>query len=214
MRSRLLRAIVLLVTLTNAIDAAGMTVLKPVYATQVLGEPGLLGFMVGCFAAGALTGSAVFGVFGHRWSGRVMFATCFVLAGAPPYLVMALGAPLAVLLPVLVASGLAAGALNPMIATAMYGEVPDGMRARVFGATTAGVAASMPIGALLGGLAVEQVGLVPTLAVCAGLYLVLGASPLFIRAFGGLTSARSHGATPSDAAAAARAADEPLAVES
>jgi hypothetical protein len=212
-RSRLLRAIVLLVTLTNAIDAAGMTVLKPVYATQVLGEPGLFGFMVGCFAAGALTGSAVFGVFGHRWSGRVMFATCFVLAGAPPYLAMALGAPLAVLLPVLVASGLAAGALNPMIATAMYGEVPDGMRARVFGATTAGVAASMPIGALLGGLAVEQVGLVPTLAVCAGLYLVLGASPLFIRAFGGLTSARSHGAAPSDAAAGLGAgAAEPLAV--
>ena len=213
-RSRLLRAIVLLVTLTNAIDAAGMTVLKPVYATQVLGEPGLLGFMVGCFAAGALTGSAVFGAVGHRWSGRVMFATCFVLAGAPPYLAMALGAPLAVLLPVLVASGLAAGALNPMIATAMYGEVPDGMRARVFGATTAGVAASMPIGALLGGLAVEQVGLVPTLAVCAGLYLVLGASPLFIRAFGGLTSARSHGAAPSDAAARAAAAEPVAVVES
>ena len=92
-----------------------------------------------------------------------MFATCFVLAGTPPYLAMALGAPLPVLLPVLALSGLAAGALNPMMATAMYGEMPDGMRARVFGATTAGVAASMPLGALLGGLAVEQVGLVPTL---------------------------------------------------
>ena len=100
---------------------------------------------------------------------------------------MALGAPLPVLLPVLALSGLAAGALNPMMATAMYGEIPDGMRARVFGATTAGVAASMPLGALLGGLAVEQVGLVPTLATCAALYLVLGGSPLFIRAFSGLT---------------------------
>ncbi|WP_173922501.1 MFS transporter [Agromyces sp. Marseille-P2726] len=190
-RSPLLRAIVLLVTLTNAIDAAGMTVLKPVYATDVLGEPALLGFMVGCFAAGALTGSALFGALGHRWSGRVMFATCFVLAGFPPYLAMALGAPVPVLLPVLTLSGLAAGALNPMMATAMYGEVPDGMRARVFGATTAGVAASMPIGALLGGFAVEQFGLAPTLAVCAGLYLVLGGSPLFIRAFSGLSSART-----------------------
>ena len=189
----LLRAIVLLVTLTNAIDAAGMTVLKPVYATQVLHDPAMLGFMVGCFAAGALTGSAIFGAIGHRYSGRLMFATCFVLAGTPPYLAMALGAPLPVLLPVLALSGLAAGALNPMMATAMYGEIPDGMRARVFGATTAGVAASMPLGALLGGLAVEQVGLVPTLATCAALYLVLGGSPLFIRAFSGLTAARSHG---------------------
>ena len=192
-RHPLLRAIVLLVTLTNAIDAAGMTVLKPVYATQVLHDPAMLGFMVGCFAAGALTGSAIFGAIGHRYSGRLMFATCFVLAGTPPYLAMALGAPLPVLLPVLALSGLAAGALNPMMATAMYGEIPDGMRARVFGATTAGVAASMPLGALFGGLAVEQVGLVPTLATCAGLYLVLGGSPLFIRAFSGLTAARSHG---------------------
>ena len=64
---------------------------------------------------------------------------------------------------------------------------------RVFGAMTAGVAASMPLGALLGGLAVEQVGLVPTLAACAVLYLVLGGSPLFIAAFGRLSSAREHG---------------------
>ena len=104
-----------------------------------------------------------------------------------------MSAPLPVLLPVLALSGLAAGALNPMMATAMYGEIPDGMRARVFGATTAGVAASMPLGALLGGLAVEQVGLVPTLATCAGLYLVLGGSPLFIGAFSRLSSARTHG---------------------
>jgi MFS family permease len=184
--SPLLRAIVLLVTLTNAIDAAGMTVLKPLYATRVLEDPSMLGFMVGCFAAGALTGSALFGALGHRYSGRLMFATCFVLAGAPPYLAMALGAPLPVLLPVLAFSGLAAGALNPMMATAMYGLVPDGMRARVFGATTAGVAASMPLGALLGGLAVEQVGLVPTLVVCCVLYVVLGSSPLVIRSFEGL----------------------------
>lgn len=198
----LLRAIVLLVTLTNAIDAAGMTVLKPVYATQVLDDPAVLGFMLGCFAAGALAGSALFGLVAHRWSGRPMFAICFVLAGGPPYLAMALGAPLPVLLPVLAASGLAAGALNPMIATAMYGEVPDGMRARVFGATTAGVAASMPLGALLGGIAVEQFGLGPTVATCSLLYLVLGGSPLFLRSFSGLAAARSHGPAGNGAEAA------------
>ncbi|SFR71987.1 Major Facilitator Superfamily protein [Agromyces sp. CF514] len=187
-RTPLLLAVVLLVTLTNAIDAAGMTVLKPVYATDVLGEPALLGAMIACFAVGALTGSAVFGWIGHRASGRVMFAVCFMLAGTPPYLAMAFEVPLPVLFAVLVGSGLAAGMLNPMIATAMYQSVPDGMRARVFGAMTAGVAASMPLGALIGGLAVEQVGLVPTLLGAGCLYLVLGASPLFIRAFSGLSA--------------------------
>ncbi|MFE6963992.1 MFS transporter [Agromyces sp. NPDC057679] len=187
--SPLLRAIVLLVTLTNAIDAAGMTVLKPLYATEVLGDPAQLGFMVGCFAAGALTGSVLFGAVGHRFSGRVMFAVCFLIAGTVPYLTMALGAPAPVLLPVLALSGLAAGAINPMISTAMYGLIPDGMRARVFGVTTAGVAATMPLGAFLGGLAAEQAGLVPTLVVCAGLYLVLASSPLYLRAFKGLRAA-------------------------
>ncbi|WP_139416584.1 MFS transporter [Agromyces laixinhei] len=194
--SPLLRVIVLLVTLTNAIDVAGMTVLKPVYATEVLGEPATLGFMLGCFAAGALSGSALFGAFGHRFSGRLMFASCFVLGGVPPYLTMAIGAPLPVLLTVLALSGLAAGAINPMISTAMYGQVPDGMRARVFGAMTAGVAASMPLGALLGGLAVEQFGLVPTLAVCAGIYLALASSPLYLGSFAGLAAARRESADP------------------
>ncbi|MFF2272363.1 MFS transporter [Agromyces sp. NPDC058136] len=189
--SPLLRSIVLLVTLTNAIDAAGMTVLKPLYATEVLGDPAMLGFMVGCFAAGALTGSLLFGAIGHRFSGRLMFALCFTFAGTVPYLAMALGAPAPVLLPVLALSGLAAGAINPMIQTAMYGLVPDGMRARVFGVTTAGVAATMPLGALLGGLAAEQAGLVPTVTVCAVVYLVLATSPLYLRSFGALRSERA-----------------------
>ncbi|MGR0321072.1 MFS transporter [Agromyces sp. ZXT2-3] len=183
-------AVVLLVTLTNAIDAAGMTVLKPVYASQVLGDPAALGFMIGCFAAGALTGSAVFGLIGHRASGRLMFAACFVLAGAPPYAAMALGVPIEILFVILALSGLAAGALNPMISTALFGVVPDGMRARVFGAITSGVAASMPIGAFAAGAAVDAFGFVPVVTGAALLYAVLGASPLVLRAFDGLSGAR------------------------
>ncbi|MGX5696664.1 MFS transporter [Agromyces soli] len=191
--SPLLRSIVLLVTLTNAIDAAGLTVLKPLYATEVLGDAALLGFMVGCFAAGALTGSIVFGIVGHRFSGRVMFAATFMIAGTVPYLTMALGAPAPVLLPVLVLSGFAAGAINPMIATAMYALVPDGMRARVFGVTTAGVAATMPLGALLGGACAEAFGVLPTVAGCAVLYLVLASSPLYLRGFSELRASGASG---------------------
>lgn len=210
-RTPLARGVVLLVTLTNAIDAAGMTVLKPVYASQVLGDPAVLGFMVGCFAAGALTGSALFGLIGHRASGRTMFAICFVLAGAPPYAAMALGAPVEVLFPVLAASGLAAGAINPMIATALYSVVPDGMRARVFGALTAGVAASMPVGALLAGVTVEAFGLGGVLAGAAVLYAVLGASPLLLRSFDGLSSAGRAASVVDrdDDAQAGAAADAP-----
>lgn len=208
-RSPLLRSIVLLVTLTNAIDAAGLTVLKPLYATEVLGDPAALGFMVGCFAGGALTGSALFAAVGHRWSGRVLFAACFMLAGTVPYATMALGAPLPVLLPVFAVSGLAAGAINPMIATAMYGLVPDGMRARVFGVTTAGATATMPVGAIVGGFAAEQFGLVPTVAVCALLYLALASSPLYLRSFAGLAAVRADGGRDGEPAQRVDLADQP-----
>ncbi|WP_353813323.1 MFS transporter [Agromyces sp. SYSU T00266] len=211
-RTPLALAVVLLVTLTNAIDAAGLTVLKPVYASQVLGDRAALGFMIGCFAAGALTGSAVFGLVGHRASGRLMFAACFVLAGAPPYAAMALGVGVEVLFAVLALSGLAAGALNPMISTALFGVVPDGMRARVFGAITSGVAASMPIGAIVAGAAVDAFGFAPVVGGAAVLYTVLGASPLVLRAFDGLSGARGGGAAAEapDAASGAdtRDADE------
>ncbi len=188
-RSPLVRSIVLLVTLTNAIDSAGLMVLKPLYATEVLGDAGALGFMVGCFAAGALTGSAVFAAVGHRWSGRVLFAACFMLAGTVPYATMALGAPLAVVLPIFAVSGFAAGAINPMISTAMYRMIPEGMRARVFGILTAGVTATMPLGAFLGGVCAEAFGVLPTVAGCAVLYLLLASSPLYLRGFAGLRQA-------------------------
>ncbi|WP_353828650.1 MFS transporter [Agromyces sp. SYSU T0242] len=207
-RTPLARAVVLLVTLTNAIDAAGLTVLQPVFAAQVLGDPAALGFMLGTFSAGALAGAALFGAVGHRVSGRLVFAACFVLAGAPPYLAMALGAPIEALLVVLALSGLAAGGINPMISTALFTVVPDGMRARVFGAITAGVAASMPIGAVTAGASVDAFGFVPVAAVAGVLYAVLGASPLVLRAFDGLAGARSSGAGDRDPGVAASAPAE------
>ncbi len=196
--NRLLRGIVLLVTATNAIDAAGMSVLKPVYATSVVGDPSALGGMVACFAGGALTGSVIFAGIGHRFSGRAMFVACFVLAGVLPYAAMALAVPFAALVGVLVVSGFAAGALNPMIATVMYGQVPERMRARVLGATFAGTAASMPLGALLAGLAVSAVGLHVTLVGAAVLYGCLTLTPLLDRSFQQLSEARSPG-TPAPA---------------
>lgn len=189
-RNRLLRGLVLLITATNAIDAAGMTVLKPVYATEVVGDPAALGAMVACFAAGALTGSVIFAGIGHRIAGRAMFVACFVVAGVLPYAAMALSIPFAALIAVLLLSGFAAGGINPMIATTMYGLVPNGMRARVFGVTSAGVAATMPLGAFVAGVAVEAVGLHAVLVGAAVLYGCLTLTPLLDRSFRGLAAAR------------------------
>ncbi|MET0853239.1 MAG: MFS transporter [Microterricola sp.] len=185
----LLRGIVLLVMVTNAIDTAGLTVLFPVYATERLGSATALGFMVACFAGGALLGAVLFAAVGHRASGRGLFVLFFVLAGVPPYLAMAFDVPLPVLLGVLVFSGLAAGGINPMMSTALFGLIPEPMRARVFGAMSAGVSAAMPIGAFLGGASIAVFGLGPTLLGAAGVYAVVTLTPLFGRSWRGLGDA-------------------------
>jgi predicted MFS family arabinose efflux permease len=168
----LVRAVVILVVITNMVDVAGLTVLKPVYARGLGDDGAVLGLMLAVFAGGALTGAAVFGAIGHRLPRHGLFVVLFLLAGVPPYLTLALGAPLPVVLLVLALSGFAAGPINPLIDTALFGLVPVALRARVFGAISTGVAAAMPLGSFLAGLGVEQLGLTTSLFIAAGVYLV------------------------------------------
>lgn len=182
-RQPLVRAMVLLVVVTNAIDAAGMTVLKPVYATGV--DPGgaFLGAMLACFAGGALLGAACYSAIGHGLPQRPLLIVTFFVAGVTPYAAMALGVPPAALLVVIAVAGFAAGPINPILDTALLALLPAGLRARVFGAIAAGVAAAMPLGAFLAGVGVETWGLVPCLIAAATLYAVATLSTVFVRDF-------------------------------
>jgi len=177
----LVRAIVLLVVVTNAIDAAGMTVLKPVYATSVDPDGAFLGAMLACFAGGALLGAACYSAVGHGLRQRRLLIVTFFVAGVSPYAAMALGIPDVALLVVIAVAGFAAGPINPILDTALLALLPAGLRARVFGAIAAGVAAAMPLGALLAGVGVETWGLLPCLIVAAVLYAIATLSTVFVR---------------------------------
>jgi predicted MFS family arabinose efflux permease len=184
-RTPLVRAVVILVVITNMVDSAGLTVLKPVYARGLGDDGAVLGAMLAVFAGGALTGAAVFGAIGHRLPSRPLFVTLFLLAGVPPYLTLALGAPLPVVFVVLAASGFAAGPINPLIDVALFAVIPVALRARVFGAISTGVAAAMPLGSFLAGLGVSTLGLTVSLFAAAGIYLVAILSTSFGRRWHG-----------------------------
>jgi len=177
-REPLLRALVLLVVVTNLFDAAHATVLLPVYAQRELSGAVAFGLLVGAMGGGALVGSLVFGAIGHRLPRRVTFVAAFALAGGPPYFALAAGLPLPALILVKVLAGFAAGAINPMIGTIKLERIPVGMRARVFGLIQAGCWAAMPVGALTAGVAVERVGLRPTLVLVGAAYLLVTLTPL------------------------------------
>jgi MFS family permease len=191
----LIRNLVLMIVITNCFDAAGMLVLKPVYARTVSPDGSLFGVMVACFAFGALSGAGLFGWFGHRLPRRATLVVSFILAGPPPYIAMALDLPVPALLSVFVLAGLSAGSINPLLDSLLYEKIPRGMRARVLGALTTGVTAGMPLGSLLGGVAVEQAGLLPTLLFVAGVYAVVTLAPLVGRSWREL-DARPRASTP------------------
>ncbi|MET1053251.1 MAG: MFS transporter [Mycetocola sp.] len=174
----LMKLIVGLVLITNLFDAARGAALMPLYANDRLGGAAALGLLVAVMGGCALVGNVIFGFVAHRAPRRVTFAVCFILAGGPANAAFALGAPLPVLVAMTALSGLAAGALNPILGTVELERVPVHLRGRVFGLINAGAWAGIPFGALLGGIAADTIGLGYAFGIVAVLYTLVTLSPL------------------------------------
>jgi MFS family permease len=149
-RDRLMRTIVLIVMVTNFLDGPLSPVILPVFANRVLGSPVSLGLLVGAFGAAALLGAVAFGMVGHRLPRRATFIAAFIAAGLP-FWALATLPPLPIALAAMAAVGLAAGPINPLLATIAQERVPTNLRGRVFGIVSAGAFAALPLGVLLAG---------------------------------------------------------------
>ncbi|RJK97713.1 MFS transporter [Vallicoccus soli] len=202
-REPVLRLVVLVVLVTNALDAASSSVLRPVWADARPDGAAALGLLVGTMGGGALVGSLLFGAVGHRLPRRATFVVAFALCGPPQLLVLASGWSLGPVLVVTALAGVAAGAINPVLSTVELERVPPGLRARVFGAVRAGCWAAMPLGALGAGVAVDLVGLRPVLLAGAAAYLLVVLAPLTGGAWRGMD--RASLSAPQPPAAAPRA---------
>ncbi|MDD7944738.1 MFS transporter [Microbacterium sp. NE2HP2] len=177
-RDPLMRLIVGMVLITNLLDAARSASLMPLYANAELGGAGALAVIVAVMGGCALMGNIAFGFIAHRMPRRVTFALCFLVAGGPSSAVFALGAPFPVLVAAAGVSGLAAGALNPILGAVQLERVPAPMRGRVFGLLNAGTWAGVPLGALLGGIAADGLGLFASFGIVAIVYTVVTTTPL------------------------------------
>ena len=185
-RNRLLRAVTLLVLVTNALDIGRSSVILPVYAERELAGATSLGLLVGASGLGMLAGALLFSAVGPRLPRRATFAAGFLLAGGPLFMVLALRPGLAWCLAAAAVGGVAAGALNPILDTVMLEQIPAAMRARVFGVVNAGCWAAMPVGALVTGLLVEGFGLVVSLVALGAVYLAVTLAPFVGPVWSGL----------------------------
>ena len=146
-RDRLVFSIVLTVAAVNFLVAPLAAVILPVYAKTVLHSTLSLGLMLSGFGAGALTGSLLYGAFGHRLPRRATFIGSLFLLGVPLWIVAATDS-LIVAVAAFVVVGLAFGPGNPLIFTVAQERAPRELRGRVFGTVTA-IAA--PLGMVLSG---------------------------------------------------------------
>ncbi len=96
----LLLTVIVMVGITNLLDAAISSVLVPVWVKESGNGPAAIGLMGSVMGAAGVGGSLIAATVAHRLRRRTVVLTGFLLAGAPRFLILALDAPLGVVLAV------------------------------------------------------------------------------------------------------------------
>lgn len=184
-RDRLILTIVVVVMLTNFLDAAFGGVVLPVYVNQIFGNALNLGLIIAANGGGAVIGAIIFSIVGPRLPRHASFVAMFVLVSLH-FWAFVLRLPLPLLLVFTVISGVGAGPLNPIIDAVAYERIPVHMRGRVLGTITAGAWIAMPLGVLLGGVLTERFGVYILLIALGLAYLGTTLSMAFVPAMRGM----------------------------
>lgn len=208
--NRLILSVILLCLVGNFFDLPLVTVVLPVYANEIFGSPQSLGLMLASLAAGTLGGTILFGAFGRRLPRRQLLLWGWLVVILITYGALTVQAPLPVILVAGLVGGLAAGPINPILETVLQEHTPPHMMGRVFGAFLAFAQAGIPFGAALAGLAIEGVGLIPTIAVGGVVYVgflaLMFLNPALRRMEARAAPAAEHGsAEPAHAQASSQA---------
>lgn len=188
-RDRLLRSIVGLVATTNLLDTALFSVLLPVWARASGHGPVAVGLVASVMSGCAIATSALASVVGHRLPRRAVYVVCFLIGGAPRFVVLAVGAPLWLVLGVQGAAGLGLGFLNPILGAIQFERIPARLLGRVRTLSHALMWSGMPFGGLLGGALIALIGLSPALLLLGGCYLAATAVPGLRKEWAGMNRA-------------------------
>jgi len=178
---KLVLAIVVMIMLTNFLDAIYSGVVQPVFVKQVYGQALDLGLLIAASGAGAVIGALIYSSIGLRFPRHAVFVFGFVLTSLRFFL-FATYPSIWIAVPFVVFASMGAGPLNPIIGAVEFERVPKNMRGRVGGAIGAGAWSAMPLGMLIGGVLTEQLGVRPMLIGLGIIYLITTLSMAFIPA--------------------------------
>lgn len=171
-KDRLLRSILAMITVTNLLEAAYISVMLPVWVHDRGHGAELIGLLGILYGGAAVASSLVATTMAGQFSRRTAYLVGFTLAGAPRYLALALDAPLWLIIASNVVAGLGSGFINPTIGAIFFERVPRHLVGRVGSLADALAWAGLPVGGVVGGVAVGALGAAPALGAAGAAYLV------------------------------------------
>lgn len=176
-RDPVLRALVIMIAITNLFDQAYATVLLPVWVRTAGLNVTWVGIFLAVFSGASIAGAGIAAAIGERLPRLPVYTIGFLFAGPAPMAAFAIGVPVPAIVAVLMVSGFAAGFLNPIIGAILFERIPSAMVGRVIALFGALAWALMPFGGLYAGLLVDNAGIVTALAATGALYLVATLTP-------------------------------------
>lgn len=178
-----LRALVVMIAITNLFDQAYATVLLPVWVRTAGLDVTWVGIFLAAFSGASIVGAGIAAALGERMPRLAVYTIGFLFAGPMPMAIFAMDAAVPVLVAVLVVSGFAAGFLNPILGAILFERIPAAMVGRVIALFGALAWALMPFGGLYAGLLVDNFGIVMALGMTGLLYLFTTLAPVAIPSF-------------------------------
>lgn len=177
-KDRLMMPLVLMISVTNLLDAAVVAVMIPVWMRTHGYGPGQTGMVLTAFFITATAFALVAASIGERIPRRVAFILSFLICGAPRFAVLALDVPLWVVLVTYAISGIGGGFINPILGALFVERVPRQMLGRVNSLASSVGWAGIPLGGVLAGATIAGIGLAPAFLAAGALYLAATLAPI------------------------------------
>ena len=172
---KLIRTITISVLVLAAIYLPTESIILPTYF-ESLGKPAQLGVVISALAAGSTIGSFGYGFISLRISKKSLIRIAFI-GSSISMLPMALLPSTWLMVVAGFFLGVFWGPFNPLMTSLIQNRVTESEHGRVFGLQLSAFYAAPPIGMVLTGVAVEQLGLQSTYL---GLALILGTTSIFV----------------------------------
>ena len=164
---KLLRTLSIALLILAAVYLPTEAIVLPTYF-EGENNPSGLGLVVSALAGGSALGSFGYGWISKRIQRRTLIR-CIMLGSAISVIPMAFLPPLPFLMAAGFFLGLSWGPYNPLVNTLVQQRIPAHLHGRVFGIQTAVFYVAPPLGMVLAGLSVENLGVNSTYAILAGI---------------------------------------------